>query len=73
LNFKLFFKNDARSEIADRGTLLRKIWKNVILEGSYCVRMASAPWAFTGARYLKQILNEDIPGFNLENGISHIV
>jgi hypothetical protein len=71
-NFKLYFKNDARSEIVDKGTTLRKIWRDVILQGSYCVRMASAPWAFTGAHYLKQILDEDIPNFVLNNGISHI-
>ena len=71
-NFKLYFKQDARTPVVDRGTLLRKIWREVILQGTYCVRMASAPWAYTGAHYLKQILNEGIPGFTLTEGISHI-
>lgn len=43
-----------------------------VSRGKYCIRMASGPWAYTGAYYLKQILNEDIPGFELSSGIRFI-
>ena len=71
--FKLYSKQNLSSEIVDKGHSLRKMWNDVILRGTYCVRMASGPWSFTGAHYLKQILNENIPGFTLENGVPHII
>jgi len=44
----------------------------LVINGRFCIRMASGPWAYTGAYYLKQILNEDIPGFDLGSNVEHI-
>lgn len=48
-------------------------YNRVINLGTYCIRMASGPWSYTGAYYLKQILNEHIPGFDLGANVEHIV
>jgi len=61
---------EGRSETA--GTTIMARYREVITRGTYCIRMASGPWAFTGAYYLKQILNEDIPGYSLDTPIAYI-
>ena len=55
----------------DESTVGRR-YRDVIERGNYCIRMASSPWAFTGAYYLKQIVNEDIPGYDLAQAIVFI-
>jgi hypothetical protein len=58
--------------IEDIGYNIRKLWNDVIQKGGYCVRLASNIWTFSGAYYLKQILNEEIVGFDLGRGVAHI-
>lgn len=48
-------------------------YNRVINLGNYCIRMASGPWSYTGAYYLKQILNEEIPGFDLGTNVDPII
>ncbi len=47
-------------------------YNRVINQNNYCIRMASGPWSYTGAYYLKQILNEQIPGFDLGANVEFI-
>ncbi len=37
-----------------------------------CIRMASGPWTYTGAYYTQQILQEDIPGYDIKIPIAFI-
>lgn len=39
---------------------------------SSCIRMASGPWSFSGAYYVKQVVGEDIPGYDLSQTIAFI-
>jgi len=68
-NLRVYFLKGDR--LTDKGTNIQTRWKDV-LTGTFCIRMASGPWAFTGAYYLKQILNEEIPGFDLGQGLDYI-
>lgn len=54
------------------GVAINKRYKEVIVKGYFCIRMASGPWAYTGAYYYKQIFGEDIPGLDLSRGIDFI-
>ena len=47
-------------------------YNRVITQGDFCIREASAPWVYTGAYYFKQILNEQIPGFDLGTNVPYI-
>jgi hypothetical protein len=64
-----FYEN---GKVEDKGATIASRWKSVIDDGDYCVRLASGTWAFTGAYYMKQILNEEIPGFDLSQGLEYI-
>jgi hypothetical protein len=68
-NLRVYFLQGDR--LTDKGTNIQTRWVEV-LTGTFCIRMASGPWAFTGAYYLKQILNEEIPGFDLGQGLDYI-
>ena len=41
-------------------------------EGRQCIRLASEPFAYSSAYYLKQFLNEDIPGYDPSRTIDRI-
>lgn len=69
-NLRVLKRNAGRAQ--QEGTTIIERWNGVIT-GRYCIRMASGPWAFTGAYYLKQILNEEIPGFDLGSNIQSII
>lgn len=68
--FRVYSKQNDRLE--DIGYDNNKFWNDVIKTGNHCIRLASDRWSFTGAYYLKQILNEDIPGFDISRSIDHI-
>jgi hypothetical protein len=51
---------------------IHQLYRLVIVRGTYCIRMASGPWAYTGGYYLKQILNENIPGFDLGTNVEYV-
>ena len=59
-------------QVVEIGRTIGYWWHKVIEQGTYCIRMASGPWTFTGGYYLKQILNENIPGFDLTQGLDFI-
>ena len=45
---------------------------NQVTSGVFCIRLASAPWSYTGAYYLKFVTGENIAGFDLTAGLEFI-
>lgn len=68
-NLRVYLRQN--NQIIEKERSIRYRWDEV-MNGSYCIRMASAPWGFTGAYYLKQIVNEEIPGFDLGQNIDFV-
>lgn len=68
---------DNEGNIVDKGyTLYKRYHETIELppnhENHFCIRMASGTWTVTGAYFMKQILNEDIEGFDLSTQIEYI-
>lgn len=51
---------------------IKNMYKHTIIQPESCIRMFSTTFIITGAYYLKVILGEDIPGYNLGNLIDGI-
>ena len=69
-NLKMYFSSG--QGLIDKGKSIGVIWDEVITTYKFCIRMASGQWAYTGAYYLKQILKEDINGFDINRGLDHV-
>lgn len=68
----LFVVKRYHGRVEPHGRTIYNLYTEVITRGVYCIRMASGPWAYTGAYYLKQIINKNIPGFNLGANVEYI-
>jgi hypothetical protein len=74
LHIRKFFREDTRPSV-DTNTIQARyndVFAPPAGREKMCIRMASGPWAYTGAYYYKQILQEDIPNFNLTNRVEYI-
>lgn len=69
-NLTVWYKNTHGQLISVSQTIGERM--EVVLTDQYCIRMASAPWVYTAALYMKEIVNESIPGFNLNYQIDFI-
>lgn len=61
-----------QGQVESERTTLGHRYQRVIDDHAYCIRMASGPWSYSGAYYLKQILDEQIPGFDLGSNVEYI-
>lgn len=48
------------------------LYRVTLVDATECIRMASGIFSFTGAYYLKQTLDEEIPGYRIDTPIEYI-
>lgn len=55
-----------------RAVSIKTLYDLTLIEGRECIRMASGLFSFTAAYYLKQTLDDEIPGYDLSHRIEYI-